>query len=314
MPTLMRRHPPARRGIIRSGVLATALFLLTAGNLVAPENASAVPNDQLKVMQLNVCNNICYGGSTSMGVRTPIRRPSSPQDRCPGNRGHFRSGSNRVRLRSGSPTSSPSEPGAAIAVVTTAKRPDPFTILITTCCTDHTLGSYAPEEMCPVNRTSQRQRARWPLLLALVAVLLVGCASPGHGPAAVPTAVPNVTSPPGTSLPDGFVVAEGSVLVGEAYPNLRALRSPPDMPELRTKPFSGWTAQLLVVGEPLAVFNDYVAQAGRIGYPMDGGCMIDEAGGTQSPWGSTTVTRPGCCAARVSTIAQRSSTRLMHFV
>lgn len=39
----------------------------------------------------------------------------------------------------------------------------------------------------------------------------------------------------------------------------------------------------MVVGDPLAVFNDYVAQARELGYPMEGGCSIAEAGSTAVP-------------------------------
>lgn len=136
-----------------------------------------------------------------------------------------------------------------------------------------------------MGKTSRYRFSRPPAFvsMAAVGVLLGGCASPGDHSVAVPTIAPGVTSPAGTPLADGFVVAEGSVLIGEVYPNLRVLRSPAEMPSPTTGERSGWTAQLLVVGDPLAVFNDYVAQAGELGYPMDGGCSIDEAQSTSIP-------------------------------
>lgn len=116
-----------------------------------------------------------------------------------------------------------------------------------------------------MSRTA-RNRIRWsPGLLAASATLVLAVSVlPGEQPMEPVLDPAGSILPAGTPLADGFVVTEGSALVGDVYPQRRAGQEEE----------SGWTAQLLVTGDPLSVFEEYVAQAGRLGYPMTGGCSV----------------------------------------
>jgi hypothetical protein len=104
--------------------------------------------------------------------------------------------------------------------------------------------------------------------------MLAGCAQPGT---AIPAeSVPELatgTHPAGTPLADGFVVAENTALVGEVFPVL--LTQDPSAPPIR--PLSGWTAQMVVLEDPIGVFNEYIQQARDLGYEIHGGCQVSDA-------------------------------------
>lgn len=118
-----------------------------------------------------------------------------------------------------------------------------------------------------------------PVAVITACLLVVGCAQPGGptqpgaptrpdagGPVGSVTDLATHTFPSGTALPDGFVVAENSALVGAVFPVL--LTQSPAAPPIR--PLSGWTAQMLVLADPIGVFNDYVRQARDLGYETRG--------------------------------------------
>jgi hypothetical protein len=84
--------------------------------------------------------------------------------------------------------------------------------------------------------------------------------------------IPSAVGAPGTSLGDGFSVAEGTVLIGDPIPNgLVGLQDGVEIVD------EGWTATLLVDGaEPRALVDAYLAQAEAAGLvPMSSGCGLD---------------------------------------
>jgi hypothetical protein len=122
--------------------------------------------------------------------------------------------------------------------------------------------------------SASRTRRRSKVGAVAVAVLvLAGCAD--RDTASPPASVADLavdTAPAGTPLADGFVVAENSALVGEVFPVLRT--QDPGAP--RTGPQSGWTAQMVVLADPVGVFNDYIRQARDLGYDTQGGCTVSD--------------------------------------
>ncbi len=86
----------------------------------------------------------------------------------------------------------------------------------------------------------------------------------------------DMTEPPGTPLRDGFSVAEGSSLVGALFP---VIEDPRFIAQEGSGPITSWRAQLLLIGEPLEVFNAYVGQAQAAGFPVVGGCAVQDAAG-----------------------------------
>lgn len=103
------------------------------------------------------------------------------------------------------------------------------------------------------------------LVVVVMTALLAACSSGSGGEAS------GALQPPGTPLPAGFVVPEGSRLVGTVFPY------PDDI--------QGIKAQALVVvdRDPVAVYDRFVAQGRRLGIPLFGsGAMIDESFGVCS--------------------------------
>lgn len=116
-----------------------------------------------------------------------------------------------------------------------------------------------------------RARARAGCTTALICLLMpttIGCSS---GPPAEPEAIviagipvlEGATSPAGTELRNGFVVPEGAVLVGPTFD--RGVRLVIDDVEIENE---GWTAVLLVTGDPVDVLEGLLADAIAAGYPM----------------------------------------------
>lgn len=71
------------------------------------------------------------------------------------------------------------------------------------------------------------------------------------------------TAGPGTTLAEGLEVADGSVLLGSTFPAAD-----------RSGRNGGFEALVLLTGDPVAVFNDYVEQARALGMsPAPGGCF-----------------------------------------
>lgn len=120
-----------------------------------------------------------------------------------------------------------------------------------------------------VKRAGVRRRLMVGAVVLAVAWAVVG-SSPVPGAASPTSGAPGALLPPGTALNDGFVVAEGSALVGAVFPILRA--------PVQGVPLSGWTAQLVVDADPIAVFNAYVGQARALGYAMRGDCYVQRSG------------------------------------
>lgn len=82
--------------------------------------------------------------------------------------------------------------------------------------------------------------------------------SDGGGPV-----VESVSGPPGTPLPDGFVVAEGTVLIGGAVPTgISHLHNGEPVID------DGWTALLVADGDAPGVVADYVSQGEAQGLIM----------------------------------------------
>jgi hypothetical protein len=78
----------------------------------------------------------------------------------------------------------------------------------------------------------------------------------------------------GTELPNGFSVAKGSALIGDVFPNsvvfLGTYKGVPI-------PNPGWSAVLLVTGDPRQVMADYRRQAIEAGLAIDAGsCGFDD--------------------------------------
>lgn len=70
----------------------------------------------------------------------------------------------------------------------------------------------------------------------------------------------------GTELPNGFTVAKGSALVGDVFPNsVEFLGTYNGVPV----PNPGWSANLLVTGDPRRVIAEYRDQATAAGLSMD---------------------------------------------
>jgi len=57
------------------------------------------------------------------------------------------------------------------------------------------------------------------------------------------------------------------------------IEDPTSIAEEGSGPITSWRAQLLLAGEPLEVFNAYVAQAQSAGFPVVGGCAVRDGAG-----------------------------------
>ena len=129
------------------------------------------------------------------------------------------------------------------------------------------------------------------MVTALVLITLVGCTGRGRGPAVadpaerriagVPVLADHVQGP-GTDLGNGFEVSEGTLLLGDVFPDTR--------PGQGVTPEAGWSAYLVVTGDATAVLTAYADQVEAAGYaPMAIQCRDDEevqrcsGGGRSSP-------------------------------
>lgn len=92
-------------------------------------------------------------------------------------------------------------------------------------------------------------RVRSAAVVGMIVMLVTGCSASGGG---------RIRGAPGTRLPAGFEVAPGSRLVGTVF----------TLPSFGRGP--AWLALSDVGHDPLAVYDDYVAQARKLGIPLPG--------------------------------------------
>ena len=116
-------------------------------------------------------------------------------------------------------------------------------------------------------------------LLSLVPAAGAWTTPAARVPRSVATAAANDPTllPPGTVLPDGFVVAPGTRLIGAAFPSSEADAN------------VGWEALLLIDRDqdPIEVYDAYVQQARDLGFLFRGSGVVEGYRGIRNPIGST---------------------------
>jgi hypothetical protein len=99
-------------------------------------------------------------------------------------------------------------------------------------------------------------------ILIVVVTLLMGSCDPGsrheaEGPSDIPT-LADALQGPGSKIADGFTVAEGSWLIGDAIPGVQY--------GYGNEAIEGWNAVLIVDEEPMHVLQAYLDEALSVGY------------------------------------------------
>lgn len=119
-------------------------------------------------------------------------------------------------------------------------------------------------ERKPLHGSGRRPRSeRLALVVAVLMVALLGAGCNDERDRAAPPLESALSDPPGTTLGDGFSVAEGTRLLGHTFPSVIAGYH-------NDEPIQddGWVASLLVTGDLDDVLAAYRAQANAAGLPL----------------------------------------------
>lgn len=156
-------------------------------------------------------------------------------------------------------------PGWMLSWATATNRIGPSRVLHSEYCT----ASTAPIEPAVPSRLvvwHADDMGRVGVLFA-AAFLIAGCSSDAGEPnPQIAEGVPPLPGP-GTELLDGFVVPEGSQLLGPVFPF-------PQGTYAGQLPESAWSASLVVDGDPRVVVDDFLDQAVTAGLEVKSNCEV----------------------------------------